>query len=477
MRRHHRSGCRFSGIWYNPQPVAMNITFVGAGYVGLVSGVCLADFGHKVTCIDTDSKKTDLLSQGKSPVYEPGLEPLLQRGMERNRLCFTTDWNQAISHADVVFIAVGTPSSRRGDGYPDLRYVYTAAQSVAPYLQRYTVIVNKSTVPVGTAREVARIVQKANPNAEFDVASNPEFLREGAAIYDFTHPDRIVIGADTEKAKETLQQVYRPLYLSKTPFVITTPETAELIKYASNAFLATKISFVNEMANLCEAVGANVQDLAHGLGLDRRIGPKFLHPGPGYGGSCLPKDTLCLIRMAQEHGSPTRIVETVTEVNHAQKARMVRKIRHALGGSERDKTLAVLGLTFKPETDDMREAPSLTILPPLMEKGLHVRAHDPAGMEEAKKLLPDITYCPDPYTACEGADAVCLMTEWNLYRALDLERIKKGLQQPIFIDLRNVYSSDVMRKAGLYYVSVGRRETVAISKPTRQDRLAKQSSL
>ncbi|MBI4209631.1 MAG: UDP-glucose/GDP-mannose dehydrogenase family protein [Deltaproteobacteria bacterium] len=455
----------------------MKITFVGAGYVGLVSGACLSDFGHEVTCIDTNPEKIELLSRGKSPIYEPGLEPLLQKGIGLKRLSFTTDWNQAIPEADVVFIAVGTPSSRRGDGYADLSYVYSAARTLAPLLKGYTVVVNKSTVPVGTAREVSRIIKEVNPSTDIDVASNPEFLREGAAIYDFTHPDRIVIGADSERAQEKLKEVYRPLYLANTPFVATNPETAELTKYASNAFLATKISFVNEMANLCEAVGAHVGDLVHGLGLDKRIGPKFLHPGPGYGGSCFPKDTLSLVRIAQEHGAPTRIVETVVEVNNAQKARMVRKIRQALGGNESGKTLAVLGLTFKPETDDLREAPAFSILPPLMEKGLRIRAHDPVGMIEAKRLLPEIFYCGNPYEACEEADAVCLMTEWNQYRALDLERVKSKMRQPIFIDLRNVYTPEIMKQAGFYYVSIGKKDVMTLLESQWPQKKEKRGSL
>lgn len=441
----------------------MKLTIIGAGYAGLVTGTCLAELGHTVTCLDTDNQKIAPLSEGKSPIYEPGLEALLNGNLQKGRLSFTGEWKKAIQNAEVIFIAVGTPTSRRGNGYADMSYVYDAARSLAPHLSGYCVVVNKSTVPVGSTRQVGRIIKEANPNAHFDMASNPEFLREGAAIHDFMHPDRVVLGVDSERAREVLQQVYRPLYLIETPFVITTPETSELIKYASNAFLATKVSFINEMANLCEAVGADVQDLAHGLGLDGRIGRKFLHAGPGYGGSCFPKDTMALTRIAQEHGVPLRIMETVIEVNNAQKSRMVRKIREALGGSEDGKTLAVLGLTFKPETDDLRDSPCLTILPPLMEKGLKVRAHDPAGMEEAKKLLPEATYCTDPYVACQDADAVCIMTEWNPYRALDLKRLKKILKQPLFIDLRNIYQPAAMKEAGFYYVSVGRKTANGIS--------------
>jgi len=434
----------------------MKITIIGAGYVGVVTGACLAEFGHSVTCIDTDQSKIRELSLGKSPIYEPGLADLLNSNIRRERLFFTSKWFKLAASVDVIFITVGTPSSRRGNGYADMSYVYDAAKTLAGYLTDYTVVVNKSTVPVGSARQVDRIIRETNPKADFDIASNPEFLREGVAIHDFMRPDRIVLGVEAPRALETLQKIYHPLYLIETPFVVTNLETAELIKYASNAFLATKISFINEMANLCETVGADVQDLAHGMGLDRRIGRPFLHAGPGYGGSCFPKDTMALIRMAQEHGAPSRIVETVVEVNHAQKARMVRKIREALGDSIAGKTLAVLGLTFKPETDDIREAPSLTILPALMEKGIRIKAHDPEGVTTAKNLLPEIEYCSDAYEACDGADAVCLMTEWNPYRALDLKRLKSLLKNPVFIDLRNVYKPSTMKEAGFYYVSVGR---------------------
>jgi UDPglucose 6-dehydrogenase len=364
--------------------------------------------------------------------------------------------NQEVGEAEAVFIAVGTPSSRRGDGYADLTYVFQAAREIAPLLRGYTVVVDKSTVPVGTARQVRRVIREVNPKADFDVASNPEFLREGAAISDFMRPDRVVIGVDGERAAEVLKAIYKPLYLTETPMVVTSLETAELIKYATNAFLATKISFVNEMANLCEAVGADVTDLAKGIGLDGRIGRKFLHPGPGYGGSCFPKDTLALIRIAQEHGTPSRIVETVVEVNSAQKARMIRKIREALGGDETGKTIAVLGLAFKPETDDMREAPSLTILPALVEKGAKVHAHDPQAEGAARQLMPELHYFNDPYDACRDADAVVLMTEWNQYRALDFEKIKSMLKRPVFIDLRNVYDPRTMADLGFSYTGVGR---------------------
>lgn len=434
----------------------MKIAIIGTGYVGLVSGACFAEFGHEVTCIDKDEAKINVLKQGEIPIYEPGLEFLVQKNVKAGRLVFSTDFSPGVPEAQVIFIAVGTPASRRGDGYADLSYVYEAAQQLATYLQDYTVIVNKSTVPVGTARQVARLISAANSKADFDVASNPEFLREGAAIRDFMHPDRVVIGLDSARAEEVLKAIYRPLYLLETPFVITGIETSELIKYAANAFLATKISFINELANICEEIGADVQDVARGIGLDGRIGKKFLHAGPGYGGSCFPKDTHALLRIAQEHGVASRIVEAVIEVNAAQKARMARKIRIALGGSEAGKTLAILGLAFKPETDDIRDAPALTIISTLLEHGAVVRAHDPAAMREAAKVLTDVKYCANAYEACDGADALILMTEWNEYRALDLDRIKTLLNEPIFIDLRNVYPADMVREKGFRYHSVGR---------------------
>lgn len=435
----------------------MKIAIIGTGYVGLVTGACLAELGHEVTCIDKDAGKINQLQQGKIPIYEPGLDELVDKNFKTNRLVFDTSPDPGIPEAQVVFIAVGTPASRRGDGYADLTYVFEAAREVAEYVQDYKVIVNKSTVPLGTARQVARIISQTNPKASFDVASNPEFLREGAAINDFMHPDRVVIGINSRQAEELLKAVYRPLYLIETPFVVTSIETAELIKYASNAFLATKISFINEIANLCEEVGADVQDVARGMGLDGRIGRKFLHAGPGYGGSCFPKDTHALLRIAQEHGVACRIVEAVAEVNAAQKARMVRKIRQAVGGNEAGKTIAVLGLTFKPQTDDLRDAPSLTILPALVEHGASIRAHDPQAMAEAARMLPDVvTFCPDPYNACEGADAVVLMTEWNEYRALNMDRIRALLKEPVFIDLRNVYIPETMKGLGFRYYSVGR---------------------
>ncbi len=372
-------------------------------------------------------------------------------------MTFTTSLPEAVSNAKAVFIAVGTPSSRRGDGYADLSYIYEASREIAAHLQDYTVIVDKSTVPVGTARQVERIIREVNPDADFDIASNPEFLREGAAISDFMRPDRVIIGVEAARAEERLRTIYKPLYLQETPIVTTGIETAELTKYAANAFLAAKISFINEMALLCDEVGADVIDLAKGIGMDGRIGSKFLHPGPGYGGSCFPKDTLALMRIAQEHGQSLRLIEAAVEVNGAQKAKMVKKIREAIGGSETGKTIAILGLTFKPETDDMRDAPSITILPALLEKGATIKAHDPQGMEEARKLLPDdIHYVKNAYEACTNADAVILMTEWNQYRALDLEKIASMMRQKIFVDLRNVYEPERLKAIGFKYVGVGR---------------------
>ncbi len=436
----------------------MKIAIVGTGYVGLVSGAGFAEFGHEVTCLDKDRHKIEALRKGSMPIYEPGLDVIVEKNHRAGRLSFTTDIASAVEGSEVIFIAVGTPASRRGDGYADLTYVYDVAREIAPFLRKHAVVVIKSTVPVGTARQVARLIRQTNGEASFDMASNPEFLREGEALEDFMKPDRVVIGVDTEEAEDVLKEIYRPLVRADVPFVVTSIESAELIKYASNAFLATKISFINEIAALCEEAGANVLDVAQGMGFDSRIGKSFLQAGPGYGGSCFPKDTRALLRMAQEHGVALRVVEAVVEVNEAQKARMVRKIRHALGGSEAGKTIAVLGLTFKPDTDDMREAPSLTILPALLERGATVRAHDPQGMTEAKKLLPDLVYCRDPYEACEGSDALVLLTEWREYRALDLPRVKRLLHAPpIFIDLRNVYRRKQMEEAGFLYYSVGRK--------------------
>jgi UDPglucose 6-dehydrogenase len=437
----------------------MNITMIGAGYVGLVTGACFAEFGHHVTCVDTDPIKIKKLHQGAMPIYEPGLEALVEKGVCEKRLMFTTDISDAIPGADAVFIAVGTPTSRRGDGYADLTYVYAAAKDIARNLnpEKYTVIVDKSTVPVGTAEQVKRIIGEIAPRAQYDVVSNPEFLREGAAISDFTHPDRIVIGVETERAENVLRKIYAPINLTKVPFVVTDIVTAELIKYASNAFLAVKISFINEVAHLCEAVDGDVVSLAQGMGMDKRIGAKFLHPGPGYGGSCFPKDTKAMLATAQEHGTSLFVVQAAIEVNNAQKARMIKKIRDALHGCESNKTIAVLGLAFKPETDDMRDAPALTILPALIEKGAMIRAHDPQAMDEAENHLPEsVIYCRDAYEACQGAHAVVIMTEWNQYRALDLERIRAQMTNPLFIDLRNVYDPADVRKCGFDYVGVGR---------------------
>ncbi len=434
----------------------MNVVMIGAGYVGLVSGACFAEFGAGVTCVDVDEDKIARLQQGEIPIYEPGLEALVHRNVAQRRLRFSTDMASSIGDAELIFIAVGTPS-RRGDGHADLSFVYAAAKNLAPHLRDYTVLVDKSTVPVGTARQVERIVREQNPDAQFDVASNPEFLREGAALSDFMRPDRVVLGVESERAERRLRELYRPLNLIETPIVVTGLESAELIKYASNAFLATKISFINEMAALCEAVGADVHAVARGMGLDGRIGRKFLHPGPGYGGSCFPKDTLALVRTAQESGTPCRIVESVVEVNSAQRARMVQKIRSALGGSESGKTLAVLGLTFKPETDDMRDAPAVGIIPALMERGAKVRAHDPQGTDEARKVLPDgVDYFDDVYSTMENADAVILMTEWNVYRGLDLESVLSRMRGKTFVDLRNVYEPTTMREAGFDYTCIGR---------------------
>ena len=434
----------------------MNIVMIGAGYVGLVSGSCFAEFGANVTCVDLDQSKIDRLLAGSIPIYEPGLEDLVAKNVAQGLLGFTTDLAGSVATADLIFIAVGTPS-RRGDGHADLSYVYAAAKDIAPHLTGYTVIVDKSTVPVGTARQVERIIRDTNPEADFDVASNPEFLREGAAITDFMRPDRVVLGVESERAETLLRELYRPINLIEAPIQVTNLESAELIKYAANAFLATKISFINEISQLCESIGADVHAVAKGMGLDNRIGKKFLHAGPGYGGSCFPKDTLALVRIAQEAGVSSRIVESVVEVNAAQKARMVQKIRRALGGSESGKIIAVLGLTFKPETDDMRDAPALSILPPLLDKGAVINAYDPQGMEEAKHLLPNsVSYCDDIYAAVAQADAIVLMTEWNAFRGLQLPRLLELMKGNVFVDLRNVYEPAAMKEAGFDYHCVGR---------------------
>jgi UDPglucose 6-dehydrogenase len=433
----------------------MRIAVIGTGYVGLVSGACFSEFGVDVVCADKDAAKIDSLRAGRMPIFEPGLDKLVENNVKDGRLSFSTDVAQAVKGADAVFIAVGTPS-RRGDGHADLSYVYAAAKEIAEAVERPTVVVTKSTVPVGTGREVARILSETRPDVAFDVASNPEFLREGSAIGDFMRPDRVVIGAESERARELMRRLYRPLYLLETPIVFTSIETAELIKYASNTFLATKITFINEMADLCEKVGANVSDVARGIGLDGRIGRKFLHAGPGYGGSCFPKDTLALVKTAQQYGAPLRIVETVVAVNESRKKAMSERILAALGGSAEGKTVAALGLTFKPNTDDMRDSPSLAILPPLLAAGAKVRAFDPEGMAEAKKLMPDLIYCKDAYDCMTGADVATIITEWNEFRALDLVRMKQLLRQPSLVDLRNVYNPAEMAEAGFHYTSIGR---------------------
>ncbi|HEV7369596.1 UDP-glucose/GDP-mannose dehydrogenase family protein [Arenibaculum sp.] len=433
----------------------MRIAVIGTGYVGLVSGACFSEFGVSTMCVDKDAAKIERLRRGEIPIYEPGLDDLVAKNVKAGRLGFTTDIEHAVPEADAVFIAVGTPS-RRGDGHADLSYVYAAAEEIALYLKGYTVIVTKSTVPVGTGREVARIVRRTRPDAEFDVASNPEFLREGSAIGDFMRPDRVVIGTDSDRARAVMRALYRPLFLIETPIVTTSLETAEMIKYAANTFLATKITFINEIADLCEKVGADVHDVAKGIGLDGRIGRKFLHPGPGYGGSCFPKDTLALVRTGQDYGSPLRIVETVVDVNDKRKKAMASRIVEACGGSVKGRTIAVLGVSFKPNTDDMRDAPSLDVIPALQEAGATVRAYDPAGMEEATKLLPGVTWCESAYDALADADAVTILTEWNEFRALDLKRVRELMKAPVMVDLRNVYNPEDMEMAGFSYSCVGR---------------------
>ena len=433
----------------------MRIVMVGSGYVGLVSGACFSEFGTEVVCVDKDAAKIRELNAGRIPIFEPGLETMVARNVEAGRLSFGTDLAAAMQGAAAVFIAVGTPS-RRGDGHADLSYVYEAARAIAGALNGPTVVVTKSTVPVGTGREVARIIAEARPDAEFDVVSNPEFLREGSAIEDFMRPNRIVIGAESEHAREIMRALYRPLFLIETPILFTNLETAELTKYAANAFLATKITFINEIANLCEKVGADVHGVARGMGLDRRIGGKFLHPGPGYGGSCFPKDTLALTRTGELADVPLRLVETVVAVNDARKAAMAERVIAACGGSVAGKTIAVLGVTFKPNTDDMRDAPSLVIVPALQAAGATLRGYDPAGMTEAGRLLSDVAWCDDAYAACEGADALVILTEWNEFRALDLVRVREALRTPILVDLRNVYDPTEMSELGFRYSCVGR---------------------
>ncbi|MGY6532502.1 UDP-glucose dehydrogenase family protein [Glycocaulis sp.] len=433
----------------------MRVAMIGTGYVGLVSGACFADFGHQVTCIDKNEDKIALLRSGGVPIYEPGLDLLVQRNVREGRLDFATDLTEAVRAADVVFIAVGTPS-RRGDGHADLSYVYAAAEEIASVMDGFTVVVNKSTVPVGTGDEVEALIRKARPDGDFAVVSNPEFLREGAAIDDFKRPDRVVVGTDDPRAREVMRDLYRPLFLNETPIVFTARRTSELIKYAANAFLAMKITFINEIADLCEAVGANVQEVSKGIGLDGRIGSKFLHAGPGYGGSCFPKDTLALVRTAQEASAPLQLVEATVKVNDTRKRAMADKVIKACGGSVKGKTVGVLGLTFKPNTDDMREAPSLDIIPALQAAGARIVAYDPAGIEEAEKLLKDVEYSTGPYLALEGADVAVIITEWNEFRALDLDRVKAALKAPVVVDLRNIYDPEEMAEAGFSYISVGR---------------------
>jgi len=440
----------------------MRLTMVGTGYVGLVSGACFSDFGHDVICVDTDREKIDALNSGMIPIFEPGLDQLVARNAAAGRLSFSTDLAASVAEADAVFIAVGTPS-RRGDGFADLTFVYEAAEEVARAVTRPIVLVTKSTVPVGTGDEVERRVRAVRPDLDIAVVSNPEFLREGAAIEDFKRPDRVVVGTSDKRAEEVMRDVYRPLYINETPILFTERRTSELIKYAANAFLAMKITFINEMADLCEAVGADVQNVARGIGLDKRIGPKFLHAGPGYGGSCFPKDTLALVRTAEQAQAPLRLIETVVSVNDARKRAMARRVVQACGGSVRGKRIAILGLTFKPNTDDMREAPSLSIIPALQDGGATIVAHDPEGMEEAAHSLSDVTFADDAYACAEGADALVVVTEWNQFRALDLKRLAAAMSGRAIVDLRNIYAPDAAREAGFTYFGVGR--------PDREDGL------
>ncbi len=433
----------------------MRIAMVGTGYVGLVSGVCFAEFGHNVICVDKDESKIERLKNGEVPIYEPGLDALLARQIETKRIEFTTDLASAVKGVDAVFIAVGTPSRRFGRD-ADLSYVMAAAKEIGENIDGYTVIVDKSTVPVGTARDVARTIKEAAPNAEFDVASNPEFLREGAAIDDFMRPDRVVVGVDSERAEKVMRGIYRPLFLNETPILFTSPETAELTKYAANAFLATKITFINEISDLCEKTGADVQQVAKGIGLDNRIGSKFLNASPGYGGSCFPKDTLALTRTGQKYGTPQRIVETVVAVNEDRKARMADRIVAACGNDVRNKKIGILGVAFKPNTDDMRDSPSLTVIPMLQQAGAEIIAYDPKAMEEAEKLLEDVTWKDNAYDVAEGADALVILTEWNEFRALDLDKIGKSMKSKILIDLRNIYKTKDMEDTDFQYTSIGR---------------------
>ncbi|MBL8555297.1 MAG: UDP-glucose/GDP-mannose dehydrogenase family protein [Phenylobacterium sp.] len=432
----------------------MRVAMIGTGYVGLVSGACFADFGHTVTCIDKDAAKIEQLEAGGIPIYEPGLDQLVASNVKAGRLFFDTDATRAIREADAVFIGVGTPS-RRGDGYADLSYVYAAAEEIAALVDGFTVVVTKSTVPVGTGDEIEKIFKRVRPDADVAVVSNPEFLREGAAIEDFKRPDRVVVGTEDERAQAVMRELYRPLYLNETPILFTSRRTSELIKYAANAFLALKITYINEMADLCEAVGADVQQVAKGIGLDGRIGGKFLNAGPGYGGSCFPKDTIALVRTARDAGSPVELVETTVKVNDERKRAMARKVLKAVDGELDGKTVGVLGLTFKPNTDDMRDAPSLAIIPALQDKGARVQAFDPEG-HEAVKMLPGVDFKDDPYAVAEGADVLVIITEWDQFRALDLDRIKLLMKKPVLVDLRNIYKPADMKARGFDYSSVGR---------------------
>jgi UDPglucose 6-dehydrogenase len=434
----------------------MRVTMVGTGYVGLVSGACFADFGHQVICVDKDVGKIDRLHQAIMPIFEPGLEDLVASNVKAGRLSFTTDLSEAVKEADTVFIAVGTPS-RRGDGHADLSYVEQAAREIAEHMQGYTVVVNKSTVPVGTGDLVQSIMTEVNPKGDFSVVSNPEFLREGAAIGDFKRPDRVVVGTEDVRARQVMRELYRPLFLNETPILFTDRRTSELIKYAANAFLAVKIAYINEMADLCEQVGANVQEVARGIGLDNRIGKKFLNAGPGYGGSCFPKDTLALMRTAQEAHTPVTIVEATVASNTNRKKRMASKVIEACGGDVQGKTIGILGLTFKPNTDDMRDSPSLDIVPALLAAGAKIRAYDPEGMEEAKKELTGIEMVGGPYEVADNADAIVILTEWDQFRALDFERIATQMKKPVMVDLRNIYNPEDLRQDGFTYVSIGRK--------------------
>lgn len=433
----------------------MRITMIGAGYVGLVSGACFADFGHQVCCVDRDAEKLAMLKLGKIPIYEPGLDDLVTTNTAQGRLRFDDNLADAVSQSDVVFIAVGTPS-RRGDGHADLSFVYDAAAEVGRALKGFTVVVTKSTVPVGTGDEVERIIREQNPTADFAVVSNPEFLREGSAIEDFKRPDRIIVGTDADRAKAVMGEIYRPLSLNVAPIFYTSRRTAELTKYAGNAFLAMKITFINEIADLCERLGADVQDVARGIGMDNRIGAKFLHAGPGYGGSCFPKDTLALVKTAQDAASPVRLIETTVSINDQRKRAMARKVVEACGGSVRGKTIGILGLTFKPNTDDMRDAPSLAIIQALKDAGASIKAYDPVGMDQARKMIEGIEFGESPYAVADGSHAIVIVTEWNAFRSLDLKRLRALMATPVMVDLRNVYRGEDVLKEGIAYSSVGR---------------------